>query len=135
VAEASEKTIVVGIGLIWSGDKLVVGVRQAGSALAGRSEFPGGKCHPDESPTDATIRECFEETGLKVELLGLRMRTLHRYAHGHIDLCFFDCRPLIESPLNPPFEWRSVRELASLHFPDGNDDLLADLEKRPFPIA
>ena len=135
MAAESDKTIVVGIGLIWSGDKLIVGVRQPGSALAGRSEFPGGKCHPDESPDNATIRECLEETGLAVELIGLRMRTLHSYAHGHIDLHFFDCRPSFDAPLTPPFEWRSVRELPSLHFPDGNAELLADLANRPFPIT
>jgi 8-oxo-dGTP pyrophosphatase MutT (NUDIX family) len=82
----------------------------------------------------AAVRECFEETGLTVELIGLRLRTLHRYAHGHIDLHFFDCRPRFEQPLTPPFEWRHVRDLGSLHFPDGNAELLADLAKRPFPI-
>jgi mutator protein MutT len=131
----SEETIVVGIGLIWDGDKLVVGIRQPGKALAGRHEFPGGKCHDGESPALATIRECHEETGLTVELIGLRLRTLHRYLHGHINLHFFDCRASNETPLNPPFEWRSVRELGSLHFPDGNAELLADLARRPFPLA
>jgi mutator protein MutT len=129
----SEETI-VGIGLIWSGDKLVVGVRQPGAALAGRHEFPGGKCHEGESPALAAVRECHEETGLTIELVGLRMRTLHRYAHGRIDLHFFDCRASSPGELKSPFEWRSVRGLSSLHFPDGNAELLADLAKRPFPI-
>src|SRR6187200_2851444 len=124
MAVADENTIVVGIGLVWDGDRLVVGVRQPGSALAGRHEFPGGKSHDDESPALATIRECHEETGLAVELIGLRLRTLHRYAHGHIDLHFFDCRTTSPGELKPPFEWRSVTELSSLHFPDGNAELL-----------
>jgi len=132
---SEEKTIVVGIGLIWSGDQLVVGVRQSGKALAGRQEFPGGKCHDGESPALAAVRECHEETGLSVELIGLRLRTLHRYPHGHIDLHFFDCRPVSLGELKPPFEWRHVRDLASLHFPDGNAELLVDLAKRPFPVA
>ena len=134
-AASDEKTIVVGIGLIWSGDQLVVGVRQPGSALAGRHEFPGGKCHPGESPALAVIRESFEETGLSIELIGLRLRTLHRYAHGQIDLHFFDCRLPLEQPLKSPFEWRHVRELGSLLFPDGNAELLTDLAKRPFPMT
>ena len=132
---ADEKTIVVGIGLIWDGDRLVVGVRQPGKALAGRHEFPGGKCHDGESPELATIRECNEETGFAVEIIGLRLRTLHRYAHGHIDLHFFDCRMVSPGELKPPFEWRSIQELCSLHFPDGNAELLADLAKRPFPLS
>lgn len=33
---------------------------------------PGGKVDPNELPENAAIRECFEETGLKVKLLGKR---------------------------------------------------------------
>ena len=33
---------------------------------------PGGKVDPNELPDDAAIRECFEETGIKVTLLGER---------------------------------------------------------------
>jgi mutator protein MutT len=134
-AASDEKTIAVGIGLIWSGDKLAVGVRQPGAALAGRHEFPGGKCHDGESPAEAAVRECKEETGLDVRVIGLRMRTLHRYAHGHIDLHFFDCRVVSDGETKPPFEWLSVHELGSLHFPDGNAELLADLKRRPFAIS
>lgn len=28
--------------------------------------LPGGKCEPDETPDQAAIRECWEETGVKV---------------------------------------------------------------------
>jgi len=134
-AASSDNLIVVGIGLIWSDDRLAVGIRSLGSALAGRHEFPGGKCHPGESPGAAALRECEEETGLAVELLGLRLRTEHRYAHGLIDLHFFDCRALSASELKPPFQWIPVAELGALHFPEGNYELLADLAQRPFPIA
>ncbi len=33
---------------------------------------PGGKIACDEMPPDAAIRECFEETGLRIELIGDR---------------------------------------------------------------
>ena len=133
-AASDEATITVGIGLIWFGDKLAVGVRPPGSALAGRHEFPGGKCHSGETPVEAAIRECEEETGLCVEALGLRLRTLHRYVHGRIDLHFFDCRPTVGTELKPPFVWVPVAELSALHFPDGNAEVLEDLRRTPFPI-
>ena len=31
---------------------------------------PGGKIDPNEIPDDAAIRECFEETGVKIKLIG-----------------------------------------------------------------
>ena len=34
---------------------------------------PGGKIDPNEIPDDAALRETFEETGLKVKLLGKRV--------------------------------------------------------------
>ena len=132
-AASDDRLIVAGIGLIWSGDKLAVGIRPVDKELAGRHEFPGGKCKPGEAPEAAAVRECQEETGLAVEVLGLRLRTRHRYAHGHIDLHFFDCRAATSAELKPPFVWVPVGEMGSLHFPDGNNELLADLAKRPFP--
>lgn len=31
---------------------------------------PGGKIDPNETPDEAAVRECFEETGLKITLVG-----------------------------------------------------------------
>ena len=31
---------------------------------------PGGKIDPHETPDEAAVRECFEETGLEIELIG-----------------------------------------------------------------
>ncbi|HEX4727872.1 MAG TPA: NUDIX domain-containing protein [Jatrophihabitans sp.] len=36
---------------------------------AGLWSVPGGKCLPDEAPTEACVRECREETGLRVEVV------------------------------------------------------------------
>jgi ADP-ribose pyrophosphatase YjhB (NUDIX family) len=36
---------------------------------AGLWSVPGGKCLPDEAAAEACVRECFEETGLRVEVV------------------------------------------------------------------
>ena len=40
--------------------------RRSPLALAGRWEFPGGKCEPGESDVAALVRECREELGVDV---------------------------------------------------------------------
>jgi len=134
MAAASEsEPILVGVGLVWSGDRLAVGVRQPGSPMPGLSEFPGGKCTPGETPMQAVVRECLEELGLTIQVIGLRLRTQHSYPHGMIDLHFYDCRAVDEKELTPPFEWKTVEEIAGLEFPEGNAELLKDLAEHPKP--
>jgi 8-oxo-dGTP pyrophosphatase MutT (NUDIX family) len=40
-------------------------------ADSGHWSLPGGAIDPDEAPADAAVRECWEETGLLVEPIGL----------------------------------------------------------------
>jgi 8-oxo-dGTP diphosphatase len=64
--------IVVGAALIRDG-RVLAARRSAPPELAGRWEFPGGKCEPGETDAQALQRECAEELGVTVdvhELLG-----------------------------------------------------------------
>lgn len=68
---------------------------------------PGGKVDPHETPDEAAIRECYEETGLQVELtsqrtpvdgglmtpLGVQLNTIIPHKLDHIDLIYL-ARPL-----------------------------------------
>ena len=133
------KPIPVAVGLIWSNDRLVIGRRPAGAVLAEYDELPGGKCLPNESPAEAVARECHEEAGLRVVVLGERLVTEHAYAHGLLRLHFFDCGVAPASadlpPLPAPFRWVDVRELFRLRFPPANDPLLDSLREAPRPMT
>jgi len=120
----------VGIGLIESDGRYLIRKRPPlpGSPMPGLWEFPGGKCEPGESPEQAVVRECREETGLAVAVLGLRQSRAYHYPHGLVELNYFDCEP--ESPVAEPdggFVWVAPRDLLGLEFPPANAPILRDL--------
>lgn len=122
----------VGIGLIGRGGRYLIRQRPPlpGSPMPGVWEFPGGKCEPDESPSDAVRRECLEETGLPVRVLRMRQSRQHHYPHGFVELHYFECEP--EDPGAEPapesgFIWVFPAEMAGLTFPDANGPILREL--------
>lgn len=64
----NDKTITVAIAVIRRSDgKVLLGHRRDDHyRRPGEWEFPGGKAEPGETPSQAAIREAYEETGLKV---------------------------------------------------------------------
>lgn len=132
MAEFRRKTI--GIAVVEHQGSYLIGIRPPGASLAGFAEFPGGKCEAGETPDVAAVRECHEETGVRVEVLELLTRRLYEYAYGSVDLHFYLCRPLEVPEASHDlrgFRWQEVQTLRSLKFPDANVPVVEMLEKRP----
>ncbi len=126
------ETTRVGIAVVEHAGRFLVGVRQSDQVLAGKAEFPGGKCEPGETARDCAIRECREETGIPVVAERLLNQTEHEYAHGRVALEFWLCRVAIDGlehdavpgvPENG-FRWAERNELARMEFPDANRQVL-----------
>ena len=115
----------IAIAVVEQEGQYLIGQRPAGVALGGLWEFPGGKVLANESPIHAAIRECLEETGLAVEVVGEYPRHEHHYEHGAVQLHFFRCR-LPDPMVKPrwPFRWVPRAELSHYEFPAGNNELL-----------
>ena len=128
--------IPIGIAIVHHENRILVGKRSADSHLAGLSEFPGGKAAPQESLAACAIRECFEETGLRVDVDSLLHRQTHEYSDRSVDLSFFLCR--LHDPdefvaPGAPFEWVSLVDINELTFPEGNQQVLQILQDRMSP--
>ena len=98
--EHSGRHFTVAVFVAWDGKVLLHRHKKLGMWLP-----PGGHIERDELPDDAALREVYEETGLRVELVGERREDvadpvqLHRPAgvqlenigpnHQHIDLIYF----------------------------------------------
>lgn len=104
-------------------------VRRSVDPWRGHWDIPGGFCEEDELPADAAVREVFEETGLRVETLGLVGMWIDRYGGGAgVDVtlnCYFAARPVGEIRLTiDPAEssdarWFAAEALpAEVAFPD-----------------
>jgi 8-oxo-dGTP diphosphatase len=122
----------IAVAVVEHDGQFLVGIRPQGVPLAGYSEFPGGKVQADESPEQAAVRECLEETGLEIELLGDYPALVHQYDHDRLRLYFFRAR-CVSQPVDPqpPFQWVRRAKLAERMFPPANDALIAHLLAMP----
>jgi 8-oxo-dGTP pyrophosphatase MutT (NUDIX family) len=78
------------------------------------------------------MRECLEETGLAVQVVGLRRVIEHHYPHGHVRLHFFDCAPAdpeAEPAADSGCRWVQLTELRDLRFPEANEPILEELAR------
>jgi mutator protein MutT len=123
----------IALAVVGDGGRWLVGQRAQDQTLGGLAEFPGGKVRLGESPQDAAVRECWEETGLAVEVTGRFAPREHEYAHGRLELHFFRCRPTGAGAPLPPFRWVETADLAALEFPAANRPILAELLRERAP--
>ena len=117
----------IAVAVVRHEGRYLVGQRAKDQTLAGKAEFPGGKVLPGESPAEAAVRECREETGLEVEISGSFDPIVHTYPHGTLELHFFRCRLAAAGSPRAPFAWAPTEDLARLHFPAANRAILTAL--------
>jgi 8-oxo-dGTP diphosphatase len=101
--------------------------RLEGTHLAGRWEFPGGKCEADETHAQALARELAEELAVQMVMGPHILSTTHDYPERRVELHFYAAR-LLGAPvpqLGQEMRWASRAELASLELPEADAALIA----------
>jgi 8-oxo-dGTP diphosphatase len=78
--------------VILRGSRILLATRPAGTHLAGKWEFPGGKCFPGETLEDCIVREIQEELGVTVKQPALLCDLRHSYPDKVIRLHFLLCQ-------------------------------------------
>ncbi len=123
-------TIALAIILHPNDSRVLINQRPADAHLGGLWEFPGGKCLEHESPRDCAVREAWEETGLRVDILDAWPAETYAYPDRTVTLHPFLCRARRENALHG--KWVSVGELARYEFPRANAALLTRLQTETF---
>ena len=129
--EDGRKPAPVAIAVIEDAGRILIGRRPIGKPLGGLWEFPGGRIECNETPAQAAVRECREETGLQVGVI--RRYAYHEceYAHDRVQLHFFACRLIRTGHPIEPFRWVPREELDRYSFPAGNEEILSLLRMQP----
>ncbi|HEX4143053.1 MAG TPA: (deoxy)nucleoside triphosphate pyrophosphohydrolase [Pirellulales bacterium] len=118
----------IAIAVIEQEGRFLIGRRGPDVPLAGLWEFPGGKVEAGETPEQAAVRECREETGLSVVVVGLLERLVFSYPHGDVELHFFACRPAVADQTPAArFRWVKAADLLRYEFPAANAALVKRL--------
>ena len=123
------RAIVVVAAVIERNGRLLLTRRLEGTHLAGRWEFPGGKCDPGESHADCLSRELREELDVGVRTGPLVLTTTHAYAERTVELHFYEAA-LDGEPtpqLGQEMRWVARKELAALDFPEADAALIERL--------
>jgi len=126
--------IEVSAGIVFRNGLLLITQRRPDAHLGGLWEFPGGKCHADESDQDCLKRELLEELGIEVEVGPLFDAITHAYPEKIVRLKFFLCRWLQHEPRPlgcDNFVWINRNQLGNYAFPAADAQLLQKLIANP----
>lgn len=131
------KVTPIALAVVYHRGRVLIGRRPPGVPLAGFWEFPGGKILAGETPEQAAVRECREETGLEIHLNGTYAPWEYAYPHGTIRIHAFAAEPVqADLPPRPPFRWVPRQSLTQYTFPPANACLVDRLVRgEPFPPA
>jgi 8-oxo-dGTP diphosphatase len=117
--------IAIAVAVVRHKGHVLIGRRPSGTPLAGFWEFPGGKVRPGESGEEAAVRECFEETGLRIRVSRMETEVAHRYDFGAVAIRFFAAEPADPSSTpTGPFRWVRIADLPEYRFPPANEAIL-----------
>jgi 8-oxo-dGTP diphosphatase len=121
----------IGIAVVERADHYLVGIRGEQAHLAGKAEFPGGKCQPGESAAECAIRECLEETGLRVSIERPLCELEFDYPHVQVHLSFLLCTLIdANAAVRTGWKWIPVQQLPDLDFPEANRTVIQMLTDR-----
>jgi 8-oxo-dGTP diphosphatase len=118
--------VVVAAAVVERDGAFLLTLRAERTHLAGRWEFPGGKCEPGETLDECLRRELLEELGARVHVGREIFVVTHEYPEKVVELHFFRCELVGDAHprLGQQMRWVLRDELRGLQFPEADRDLI-----------
>ena len=113
----------VAAGIIMRNEDVFVALRSKEQHQGGCWEFPGGKVEPQETPSQALVRELKEECGIEVQRSDEFHVIRHDYADKSVELHFFVVTDFVGEPSGSEGQqvaWVAKTSLPDLIFPEAN---------------
>ena len=123
----SKPTQQIALALVHRADQWLVAQRRDDAHLGGLWEFPGGKCEPDETPTQAALRELYEECAVRAEPQQVLDTVTCEYDDRIMHLTPVICRWLAGEPQplgSQRCRWVNGAELQCLEMPAVNAGII-----------
>ena len=130
-ARVTSPVIVVVAAVIERSGAFLLTLRPAGTHLANHWEFPGGKCLPTETHTEALRRELYEELDIVTDVGDCLLRVTHTYPERTVELHFYRCdfRGEPKPMLGQEMRWVNREDLPALPFPEADAELIVLLTR------
>ena len=126
-------TIEVVAALIRKDDRFLVCQRPPDKARALLWEFPGGKIEPGESGPEALVRECREELGADIRVLGAFMDVTHAYPDLTVHLTLYESRIVsgeVQRIEHSDIRWITPEEIDEYDFCPADQAFCAEIKRR-----
>lgn len=119
----------IAVAVVIERGRVLLGRRPLGVSMAGYAEFPGGKIEGEETPAEAAVRECKEETGIIVNVHDPLNVMRHAIDEGIREIHFLHCTPMGRHAAKSPFEWVPLTRMDAYRFPPANAEVLRVLKR------
>ena len=135
---SSEPLVDVTAAVIGGPDgRILVCSRPAGTHMAGKWEFPGGKIEPGETPEACIRREIREELGMEIAVGPVFTVMEHDYGVKYVRVTFFlavsDDAPSAKD--RQGFRWVTPEETASVDFLEADRPVSEEIRKKSEKIS
>ena len=117
--------------------RILVCSRPAGTHMAGKWEFPGGKIEPGETAETCIRREIREELGMEIAVGPVLTVMEHDYGVKYVRVTFFlavsDDAPTAKD--HQGFRWVTPEEIGSVDFLDADRPVSEEIRKKSEKIS
>ena len=122
---------VAAAAIIDENNRVLISQRQAGTHLAGKWEFPGGKCKLNETIETALHRELKEELGITPIQARHLITLTHHYDNKSVTLSVWTIRSYSGVPRGregQAIRWQHITELKPEEFPEADYGVIRALQ-------